>query len=501
MARPLHILHIEDSVDDALLIARALKRRWPDAVIGREDTEGGMRAALSTQTWDAIISDQNMPDFSAPRALALAQELELDMPFIVASGAITMEYAVNLMKAGAHDFVQKDELARLVPALERELRDAVNRKQAEQQLHRERDNQVAILNSMDAGVYIIDQDFTIQYANPAIEAMFGPRNNHKCYEYFYDREDECPWCKNPQVFKGDSVHWEFENPINSRIFDMFDTPLTNRDGSISKLKILKDITDSKREQERLQQADKMDALGNLAGGIAHDLKNMLFPIISLTEMSIKDLPQDSSATRRLHKVLEAAGRARSLTEKIHAFSHSDESVDERRDICDLLNESFEILSPSIPATIDLECDLSEAVGEIEVDVAQFETMILNLGSNAADAIGNKVGKINLSISGVHLDELPPAIISVPKPGSYAKLCVTDTGAGMDNETLQHIFEPYFTTKEKGKGTGLGMAMVQKFVVQNDGGIAVSSVPGQGTTFEIYLPLVDQEKCSLRVRSG
>lgn len=491
MVRALHILHIEDSLDDALLIARALKKRWPDAVVGCEDTEDGTRTALSTQPWDAIISDQNMPDFSALRALALVKEFSLDAPFIVVSGTITMEYAVNLMKGGAHDFVQKDELARLVPALERELREAANRKQAELQWRRERDNQVAVMNSMDVGVYIVDHDFTIQYTNPAIEAMFGPRNNHKCYAYFYGREDECPWCKNPQAFETDSMHWEFKNPDNGRIYDMFDTPVTNRDGSVSKLKFLKDITDSKREQERLQQADKMDALGNLAGGIAHDLKNMLFPVISLTEMSIKDLPEGSRVITRLHKVLEAAGRAKSLTDKIHAFSHSDKSVDERCEVCDLLSKSFEILSPSIPASIDLECDLSEAVGEVEVDVAQFETMILNLGSNAADAIGDKVGKIELSITRVQLDEPHSAIISVPKPGPYAKLCFTDTGGGMDDETLQQVFEPYFTTKEKGKGTGLGMAMVQKFVVQYDGGIAVNSVLGQGTSFEIYLPLIEQ----------
>lgn len=663
MPPPLRILHLEDSEDDAFLIARALKKRWSDAEITRLEGEEELRAALWEKGWDAVLSDQVMPGFNAGQALRIVREASTDIPFIVVSGELAMEDAVSLMKAGAHDFVRKDDLARLIPALERELEEAavrreraagretleeneyrfrvladmyemadrsleevtqfvldraveltssslgfvgfmnedesvlrilnwskevmkeceiqdkpldfpvgeaalwseairtrqpvivndydaphpakrgcpaghvaltrflgyphivdgkvvlvagvankvtdyspaevrqlslllggawqiMKRKQAEEQVRRERDNLESILAFMDVGIYIVDQDFQIQFANPAIEKQFGPLDGRKCHEYFYGLDEACPWCKNPEVFAGETVHWEFENPTTGRIYDMIDTPITNPDGSVSKLKFLNDVTDARRAQARLQQAEKMDALGNLAGGIAHDLKNMLFPIINLTRMALKALPEDDRGRTRLEKVVEAAERARSLTEKIHAFSHTDEMVKERRDLRTLITDSLEILRPSIPRNIDIESGFEDDVGVVEVDVAQFQTMILNLGSNAADAIGPKIGRIAISASKVRLDTIRPAVIPVPDVGFYARLVVADTGEGMDEETVEHIFEPYFTTKERGKGTGLGMAMIQKFVVEHGGGITVVSAPGEGTAFEIFFPVVE-----------
>lgn len=249
--------------------------------------------------------------------------------------------------------------------------------------------------------------------------------------------------------------------------------------------------------KRVQQADKMDALGDLAGGIAHDLKNMLFPIISLTQMTLNDLPKHDRAYKRLEKVVEAAERARTLTEKIHAFSHTDKGVREEVNICRTIDDCLDILRPAIPSSITIEvaCDPAAERATLKLDMAQFQTMLLNLGSNASDAIGGNTGEIRLAVSPVTLDDLSSMDIPVPRLGPYVELLFSDTGRGMDENVAHRIFEPYFTTKARGKGTGLGMSMVQKFVVEHDGGISVSSGPESGTTFRIYLPyddLADQD---------
>lgn len=244
--------------------------------------------------------------------------------------------------------------------------------------------------------------------------------------------------------------------------------------------------------KRVQQADKMDALGDLAGGIAHDLKNMLFPIISLTQMTLNGLPRNDRARKRLEKVVEAAERARTLTERIHAFSHTDKGVREEVGICRAIDNCLGILRPAVPSsiTIEIECGPAAEQATLKLDMAQFQTVLLNLGSNAADAIGGNTGKIRLSVSPVTLNSLSSMDIPVPRPGPYIELLFSDTGKGMDEDVAHRIFEPYFTTKVRGKGTGLGMSMVQKFIVEHDGGISVSSGPESGTTFRIYLPYDD-----------
>ena len=253
--------------------------------------------------------------------------------------------------------------------------------------------------------------------------------------------------------------------------------------------ILRDISQRKQDEERLHQMDKMDSLGNMAGGIAHDLKNMLFPVISLTSLTLKELPEGSNRLhRRLEMVLQAAERARGLVEKIHAFSHKDETKREPVNASSLFAETLDLIRPMVPATIAV--DERVACGpedKVAMDAGQFEAVMMNLVSNAIDAMEGKPGRLTITASEVDMDA-NDLNAQVPA-GRYLHIIVADTGKGMDEETLRQIFEPWFSTKGKGKGTGLGLAVVRKIVAEHGGAVTASSVPGKGAVFEIYLPVV------------
>ncbi|MCR4378038.1 MAG: PAS-domain containing protein [Rhodospirillales bacterium] len=252
-----------------------------------------------------------------------------------------------------------------------------------------------------------------------------------------------------------------------------------------------DVSETRKMESRLRQAEKMDAIGNLAGGVAHDLKNMLLPIVSLTGMTMNDLPNGSRERLRLEKVLQAAERARALVERIHAFSYKQDDRKEIVDVRDIMDEALNILQSSMPKTITLESRIWPGKMPVCVEATLIEAALLNLASNAADAMKGNTGKVTFSAEPVHVDAETKLRLSVPKLGAYAKLSVMDTGSGMDAETIQRIFEPYFTTKQRGEGSGLGLALVQKAALEHGGGVSVSSALGRGATFDVYLPLHEE----------
>ena len=253
---------------------------------------------------------------------------------------------------------------------------------------------------------------------------------------------------------------------------------------------IRDITERKRlERERLQ-IQKMESLGSLAGGIAHDINNMLMPILNLTPMVLSKLPEESAERRRLDKVMQAAQRIKDMAARILAFSREDEGEPIEVDIFEVVVEAVDILRSILPATVEIQQNMNPNTGKILADAKQIEAMLMNFASNAADAMGGEPGDFILSLSPEMVDDQLAAQVPNLKVGPYAKLTVTDTGCGMDAATMSRIYEPLFTTKEKGKGTGLGMSMIFGTVVKYGGAISVSSEVGKGTTFIVYLPLAE-----------
>jgi two-component system cell cycle sensor histidine kinase/response regulator CckA len=266
-------------------------------------------------------------------------------------------------------------------------------------------------------------------------------------------------------------------------------PIVGKDGRLARLGgVAEDITDIKQTQVQLQQAQKMESVGRLAGGVAHDFNNLLTAIIGYSEFLVGSLAPDDKRRGDVEQILKAGERASALTRQLLAFSRQQVLRLRVLDCNALVADLEKMLRRIIGEDVELATLLGPKTGLVKGDPGQIEQVLMNLVVNAKDAMPNG-GRITIETSNVELKEDYARMHLQIKPGAYVMLAVTDTGTGMDSKTLSHLFEPFFTTKEQGKGTGLGLATVYGIVKQSGGGIYVYSEPGHGTTFKVYLPRV------------
>ena len=266
--------------------------------------------------------------------------------------------------------------------------------------------------------------------------------------------------------------------VNARIFEFQNKPCV--------LAVVRDISERNKLQAQLNQAQKMESVGRLAGGVAHDFNNMLGVILGHAELAMEGVEPAFPVHADLEEIQKAAQRSVDLTRQLLAFARRQTAQPKIMDLNDTITGMLKMLRRLIGEDIDLAWMPAANLWPVKIDPAQIDQILANLCVNARDAISG-VGKVTIGTQNITLDDAycveHPECIS----GDYVMLSVSDDGCGMDKETLKNLFEPFFTTKEVGKGTGLGLATVYGIVKQNDGFIYVYSEPGQGTTFKIYLP--------------
>lgn len=267
--------------------------------------------------------------------------------------------------------------------------------------------------------------------------------------------------------------------------------LRDNDGQVRGIVcVATDITERIEAEEALRKAQKMQSLGNLAGGLAHEINNLLLPIMALSKMALKGLPEGGKDRQRMEAIIEAGERAKGIVDQVMAFSRQEEFKMEPVDIRQVVRQSMELLYSTLFSTFMIREHLTEDVGTIFADPAQVGSVLINLVSNAQDAYEGGKGEITISLNRVNVTASLAKTVTGLHEGPYAKLAVADAGKGMDEDTLGRIFDPFFTTKEVGEGSGLGLSLVYGIVEKHEGAINVISSPGAGTTIEVYFPLID-----------
>jgi two-component system cell cycle sensor histidine kinase/response regulator CckA len=498
----IRILHLEDVPADAELVHERLRAAGIDCDIEVVSDEGRFVAALDAGNLELILSDHELRGFNGTQALRLAVQRRPEVPFVFVSGSIGEEFAIESLKGGATDYVLKERLSRLGPAVSRALREAEERaslRRAEAEV-RERDRRLyQILENMDGVFYLLSPDVRkILYVNPAYETIWcRPRAS------LYARADDWMDAIHPddkervaKAFGGHPDRFDETYRIlipdgQSRWIRDRSFPVRSESGEVQGIAgFAEDITEQKVLQAQFLRAQRMESIGTLAGGIAHDLNNILAPILMAADM-LKRRVDDEKSQKTLATIESSARRGADLVKQILTFARGVEGERLPLDPRQLLSDLEKIVRETFPKTIEMRYEVPDDLWNAPGDPTQLHQVLLNLLVNARDAMPDG-GTLKVDAENVLMDENYCRMHLDAKPGAYVAIRVQDTGTGIPPALLEKIFEPFFSTKGVGKGTGLGLSTSLAIVKSHGGFINVYSERGKGTTFRICLPATPGE---------
>jgi hypothetical protein len=485
-----HVLIVDDSDDDTILILRQLTRAGMRVTHERADTTAGLAAALDRRTPDVVICDYNMPVFRAEEALEQVRIHDADIPMLLVSGQVGEEAAAEMMRAGVRDFVLKDRLARLAPAVQRELHEAAERRQrrrAEAAL-RQSEERFRLLAEHAQDIifrYRLHPTPAMEYLSPAVETITGYRP-----ERFYaepelifrvvDEEDR------PTLERS----WHDPDPGMLTIrcarraggtawIEQRASAVTGPDGrTVAVEGILRDITERVHAErsrtqleQQLRQAERLDSLGQLAGGIAHDFNNILAVISGYADILGEELA-DHPCQADVQAVVQAAARGSGLTRQLLIFSRLEPSRPETLDLNAVAADMQRLLGRTLGEDIELTTMLGAGLPPITMDRSKLEQVLMNavMNSRAAMPSGGRL-----------------TIATTAEPGrQFVRLTITDTGVGMSPEVAARAFEPFFTTKSH--GLGLGLSICSSIVAMHGGQLALANAADCGARASFTLPV-------------
>jgi len=502
MPEPLRLLVVDAAREHAQMVVAFIRggATWPDADVQIAVSYDEALLAFDAQSFDVAFFDIWLGARNGLQLLREIRQKGVTTPVVVLTSRGAEDVAVEAMKAGAADYLGRTHLTS--EALERTIRHALalhaeerQRWHAEAALRASEERFRALVENSSDALLLLAADGRINYITPSSVRHLGWTSDQMAGRSVFDflhpedralvvaRLDET--VRNP----GKSVFDEVRFHHADGSWRIMEGVGVNRlgDPAVAGIVVnMRDISERRRLEEQLRQAQKMEAVGQLAGGVAHDFNNLLTAILGYCHLLLDEIPDADPLRLDLLEIQSAGDRAASLTRQLLAFSRRQMLRPQVVDINTLVAQLEKLLRRLISEDVELVTALAPDLRPVTVDPASMEQILVNLAVNARDAMPAG-GRLTIETANVELDDTYAVTHVTMAPGPYVMLAVGDTGEGMDAATRARVFEPFFTTKEQGKGSGLGLATVYGIVKQSGGYIWVYSEPGHGTLFKVYLP--------------
>ncbi|MFZ1984798.1 MAG: response regulator [Desulfatitalea sp.] len=521
---PLRVLYAEHHATDIDLTQRHLARHAPhiqlESVRSAEALFERLRAAKPDH-FQVVLLDYHLPDAIGLETLkALRDRYAPDVPVILVTGWGGETLVLQALKLGASDYLVKhpDYLYQLPGTIENAYHHwqllheqaALIASQAALQQSETRYRSLfqeyhQLLDAMPDCLTLHTADQHIAWANQEASRFLSLSTEgivgQPCCQLWHGRETPLAICPVAHSFQtGEAVHFT-DYPAGARRWDVRTVPIQGENGTVERvIRVARDVTETRLLEQQVRQAQKMEAIGTLASGIAHDFNNILAAIIGFAEMTLHYGDLNPQARGNIQEILKAGMRAKELVLQILAFSRRSEQQFLPVRLADIVAEALKLLRPTLPATIAIQTRI-DSHSAIEANINQIHQVIMNLCTNAAHAMRQAGGTLTVALADTHVDAQKALTHRDLKQGHYVCLSVQDTGHGMDATTLERIFEPYFTTKRAGEGSGLGLAVVHGIVKNHKGAIMVESRPGAGTLFALYFPTSHEKPLTIEQPSA
>ncbi len=352
----------------------------------------------------------------------------------------------------------------------------------------------SMMEAMQEAAYISSANLIIEYMNPRMIRKIGrDATGQKCFKAVYGKDEKCDWCVLDQVLKGEHVEYELSDPKDDRYYAVSNSPIQHADGSISKLTIFRDITTIKAIEAHRRYARKMESIGTMAGGVAHDFNNILYIITGNAELGMEETPEDGPVYGNLEEIKTAALKGAAIVKQLLDFCRESDAAMTRLDAVEVIKNALKFLRATLPSLVEMHPHFLISKALVEGNAAQISQMMMNLCVNAAQAMEATGGMIEISVQKETFRQSKGEPFTALASGDYLKIVIRDNGPGIEPQFLDRIFDPYFTTREVGQGSGMGLAVVHGIVKDHKGAIEVDSQPGEGAAFHILLPLASESR--------